>query len=223
MKYASYDFLALRTFLKRGSVTGVGSRIGCGKESDIFLVQDANHNDAVMKMQRLGRCSFRTVSRNRDYKNGKKRRGESWFYMSRLAATKEFAFMKLLYDEGFPVPKPIDHNRHVIIMELVNGTILNSISAMENAQLVYERILSLMVKLAQHGLVHGDFNEFNIFVTDDYHIVLIDFPQVVSTDHLNAAELFDRDVNNLASFFVRRFRITTPPLSEACNRRREGC
>uniref|UniRef100_A0A7S1PZP3 Serine/threonine-protein kinase RIO2 n=1 Tax=Neobodo designis TaxID=312471 RepID=A0A7S1PZP3_NEODS len=209
MKYAAYDFLALRTFVKRGTLSGIGTRIGCGKESDIMTVVSPDGHESVMKLQRLGRCSFRTVARNRDYKgNGKQRRGESWFYLSRLAATKEFAFMKLLYDEGFPVPKPIDHNRHAVVMERVNGTLLNHIQDMSgHAQKVYERILNLMVKLAQHGLIHGDFNEFNTFVTDEFKIVLIDFPQMVSTDHPNASELFDRDVNNLALFFQRRHKI----------------
>mmetsp|Transcript_83828 Transcript_83828/g.98109 ORF Transcript_83828/g.98109 Transcript_83828/m.98109 type:complete len:463 (-) Transcript_83828:463-1851(-) len=209
MKYAAYDYLAMRALSKRGAVTGVGSRIGCGKESDIILVQDEAGNDCVMKLQRLGRCSFRTVTRNRDYKGGKTRRGESWFYLSRLAAQKEFAFMKMLYDEGFPVPKPIDQNRHAVVMELVNGTLLNHIQEMEQAQKVYERCLALMVRLAEHGLIHGDFNEFNIMITDDLRVIMIDFPQMISTDHRNASELFDRDVQNLANFFSRRFRIPT--------------
>lgn len=211
MKYAAYDFLALRALSKRGTVTGAGSRIGCGKESDIILVQDENGNDCVMKLQRLGRCSFRSVTRNRDYKGGgKSRRGESWFYLSRLAAQKEFAFMKMLYDEGFPVPKPIDHNRHVVVMELVKGTLLNHIQDMGgHEQKVYERCLALMVRLAEHGLIHGDFNEFNIMITDDFRVVMIDFPQMVSTDHRNAIDLFDRDVQNLANFFSRRFRVET--------------
>jgi RIO kinase 2 len=29
--------------------------------------------------------------------------------------------MKALYDRGFPVPQPIDFNRHCVLMELVNG------------------------------------------------------------------------------------------------------
>jgi RIO kinase 2 len=209
MKYAAYDFLALHAFTKRGTLCGIGTRIGCGKESDILTCLDPNGIESVIKLQRLGRCSFRSVARNRDYKgNQKARRGASWFYLSRLAATKEFAFMKMLYDEGFPVPKPIDHNRHAVVMERVNGTLLNHIQDMgDHAQKVYERALNLMVKLAQHGLIHGDFNEFNMFVTDDFKIILIDFPQMVSTDHPNASELFDRDVENLALFFQRRFRI----------------
>ena len=42
-------------------------------------------------------------------------------YMSRLAAVKEHAFMKALYDAGFPVPRPVDQNRHCVLMTLAKG------------------------------------------------------------------------------------------------------
>lgn len=32
--------------------------------------------------------------------------------MSRLAALREFAFMKALHQHGFPTPTPIDQNRY---------------------------------------------------------------------------------------------------------------
>ncbi|KAF8285990.1 putative Serine/threonine-protein kinase RIO2 [Trypanosoma cruzi] len=225
MKYGAYDYLALRTLSKRGTVAAVGHRIGCGKESDIILVKDEAGHECVLKLQRLGRCSFRSVTRNRDYKGGgRTRHGESWFYLSRLAAEKEFSFMKTLYDEGFPVPKPIDQNRHALLMELVDGTLLNNITALGDPEKVYRRSLDLMIKLGEHGLVHGDFNEFNLMITEDMRVIVIDFPQMVSTNHPNAAELFSRDVENLANFFHRRFKVTTlfyPTLEKNVERKAE--
>jgi RIO kinase 2 len=41
--------------------------------------------------------------------------------MSRLASLKEYAFMKALYERGFPTPVPIDSNRHGICMSLVEA------------------------------------------------------------------------------------------------------
>lgn len=46
--------------------------------------------------------------------------------------------------------------------------------------------MELIVKLANHGLIHGDFNEFNLMLDDSDHVTMIDFPQMVSTSHLNA-------------------------------------
>lgn len=70
-------------------------------------------------LDRLGRISFRAIKSKRDYLG--KRKSASWMYMSRLAAQKEWAFMKILHEHGFPVPKPIDQARHCILMEFIDA------------------------------------------------------------------------------------------------------
>jgi RIO kinase 2 len=54
-------------------------------------------------------------------------------------------------------------------------------------------------------VIHGDFNEFNIILGEDGHLILIDFPQMVSISHQNAEMYFDRDVRCIVEFFKRRF------------------
>ena len=56
-----------------------------------------------MLTARLGRISFRTVKQNRDYLRGRK--SASWMYLSRLAAEKEFQFMKVSLPECFMLLK----------------------------------------------------------------------------------------------------------------------
>jgi RIO kinase 2 len=52
---------------------------------------------------------------------------------------------------------------------------------------LYDELMNLIVKLADSGVIHGDFNEFNIMIeTDDEKPIIIDFPQMVSTAHENA-------------------------------------
>jgi len=46
--------------------------------------------------------------------------------------------------------------------------------------------MELIVRLANHGLIHGDFNEFNLMISDDGSVTMYDFPQMVSTSHANA-------------------------------------
>ena len=62
LTYSGYDTLALNVFLKRGNITALGPKIGVGKESDVYLCQDAEGNELVVKLARLGRTSFRTVN-----------------------------------------------------------------------------------------------------------------------------------------------------------------
>lgn len=48
-------------------------------------------------------------------------------------------------------------------------------------------MMNMVVDLARHGLIHGDFNEFNLILDETGpSFTLIDFPQMVSTSHENA-------------------------------------
>jgi RIO kinase 2 len=71
----------------------------------------------VLKFHRLGRTSFRRIKEKRDYHA--RRRYASWLYLSRIAALKEFAFLKALAANRFPVPRPIDHCRHTVAMGII--------------------------------------------------------------------------------------------------------
>ena len=46
--------------------------------------------------------------------------------------------------------------------------------------------MNVIVQFAEIGLVHCDFNEFNIMLHSDDTPVIIDFPQMISTTHANA-------------------------------------
>lgn len=149
--------------------------------------------------------------------------------MSRLAALKEFAFMKALRENGFRVPEPIANSRHTIVMELIDAFPLRQISEVPDPAGLYTELIEIILRLAEYGLIHGDFNEFNILIKEEDQIpskptsneenhpspsikltpVLIDFPQMVSIDHANAEMYFDRDVNCIKRFFARRFHFTS--------------
>ncbi|XP_042304266.1 serine/threonine-protein kinase RIO2 [Sceloporus undulatus] len=177
--------------------------MGVGKESDIYIVANEEEEQLALKLHRLGRTSFRNLKNKRDYH--KHRHKMSWLYLSRLAAMKEFAYMKALHDRKFPVPKPYDYNRHAVVMELVNGYPLCQVHQLEDPASLYNELMELIVKLANHGLIHGDFNEFNLMLDNEDQITMIDFPQMVSTSHPNAEWYFDRDVKCIRDFFMKRF------------------
>jgi RIO kinase 2 len=215
LTYGGLDYLALHTHTKGSVVYSVGNQIGVGKESDIFVCAAETGRQLVLKIHRLGRISFRTVKANRDYLRN--RQSGSWMYMSRLAALKEYEFMKALRREGFPVPEPVGQNRHTVIMGLVDAFPMRQISKVGDPAPLYAELLSQIVRFAQYGLIHGDFNEFNILVeerqeSDDKVSLIptiIDFPQMVSIDHANAEYYFDRDVACIKRFFDRRFGFTS--------------
>ena len=199
-----YDFLAIKAFVNRGAIVGVGRRIGIGKESDVFEVVTEEGETLALKLHRLGRTSFRAVKAKRDYIKATTTH-TNWLYLSRLAALKEHAFMKALGENGFPVPRAVDVNRHAVLMSLVDGAPLTRRYRLSDPGKVYAQCVTQLTRLAQCGLVHCDFNEFNIMCDDENDITVIDFPQMVSTNHPNAEDLFVRDLKCLHKFFLRRF------------------
>ncbi|XP_060072112.1 serine/threonine-protein kinase RIO2-like [Ylistrum balloti] len=200
---SGYDYLALKALTSRGIIHSVGNQIGVGKESDLYIVADEEDHQYAMKLHRLGRTSFRQLKNKRDYH--KHRKNASWLYLSRLAAMKEFAYMKALYDRKFPVPKPEDFNRHTVIMELLSGHPLCQVRELSDPAQVYNDCMELIVRLGNCGVIHGDFNEFNLMVDDNGSVTMYDFPQMISTSHFNAEWYFNRDVRCIREFFARRF------------------
>jgi RIO kinase 2 len=160
-------------------------------------------------------------------------------YMSRLAALKEYAFMKALYEHDFPVPMPLAQSRHTLVMSLIDAFPLRQISKVPDPPSLYADLISLILRLTKYGLIHGDFNEFNILIIENraepkaerqdadpesatditLTPILIDFPQMVSIDHPDAEMYFNRDVSCIKRFFERRFQFTSsepgPFLSDA--------
>ncbi|XP_054154897.1 serine/threonine-protein kinase RIO2-like [Oppia nitens] len=244
LTYRGYDLLALNALANRQVIASVGNQIGVGKESDVYMAADDSGRTYAVKMHRLGRTCFRTVSTKRDYQRSGGHK-TNWLYLSRLAAKRELAFMRLLYDKGVPIPEPFDCNRHCLVMELIDGILMNHLTRdcfgggdntpadadtddaspaadghnnnnVEAVKSLYDQLMSLIVRLAnEFGVVHGDFNEFNIIVKLDtaesvggggcVEPVLIDFPQMISVEHESAETYFQRDVNCIVEFFAKRF------------------
>ena len=218
LTYGGLDYLGLHSLQKSNVVYSVGNQIGVGKESDIFVVSDDKGQQRVLKIHRLGRVSFKKGVRNkRDYartKAQKERGAGSWMYMSRLAAVKEHAFMSALHEAGVSVPTPLGQNRHHVVMSLIDGFPLRQIDSVPDPAGLFSELIEMVVSLAMLGLIHGDFNEFNIMIQEEENAdtkdvklvpVLIDFPQMVSIDHVNAEMYFDRDIQCVKRFFERRF------------------
>lgn len=97
------------------------------------------------------------------------------------------------------------------------------------AAMLYRECMRVLVRLAEHGLIHGDLNEFNLLVRDDLLLAgerdaqdaradeavagdaarpplfVLDLPQMLSLEHENAHLYFERDSRCIREFFRRRF------------------
>lgn len=253
-----YDYLALHQLFNSGQLCDVSSMIGAGKESDVYLAAAGDNcgvwkdpnlkrdvenvplvesgQPVVVKFHRLGRTSFRKVKEKRDYHQH--RNTCSWLYLDRIASQREFTMMQALRSNRVEVPVPLAHNRNAVVMSYIGDSVqlsrvlpifLKSVDGLV-ARHLYAQAREMLHHICSIGLVHGDFNEFNLMVVGlrdvdlntitntsilQVTLVLIDFPQMISRDHPLAENIYQRDSDGIVHFFSRFFEIpeTDFPLS----------
>jgi RIO kinase 2 len=209
LQFEGYDALALHTFAERDTVTGFGSSLGVGKESDVYEVQ--SYQPMALKYHREGFTNFREVMKERDYTSD--RDHVSWLYTARKAAEREYERLEGLYPD-VSVPRPIDQNRHAIVMEKMGGVELSR-AKLDDAQVVgvLDLVLAEVTEAYQQGFVHADMSEYNVFV-DESGVTVFDWPQAVESDHENADEFLARDVRNIVGYFARKYPAQVPDIDE---------
>jgi len=117
------------------------------------------------------------VKKKRDYfmlnkvskKNQSKNLPNSWLFLSKISALKEYAFMKALHSTNhYRTPIPLAQNRHIVAMSLVRGVPLYQLQTHRvspvQAESIFRQSIHLTTTLFKHGLIHCDLNEFNLMV-----------------------------------------------------------
>jgi RIO kinase 2 len=213
LNFAGYDCLAINTLVKAGVIASFGQILGVGKEADVYDALTPDGKRVAVKFHRLGRISFRQTRRTRGYI----REHASWLFQSHVSAEKEFQALQLVYKVGVAVPEPISQNRHVIAMGMIDGAELGKYRDIGKAETVLKEIFRNVRKAyLKAGVIHGDLSEYNIILKPDGHLLIIDWPQYVKTDHANAEELLERDIKNVLTYFIRKFSVKAT-IEEICD------
>jgi len=200
LQFEGYDLLALRALVERETISEFGSPLGVGKESDVYEVR--SYKPLALKYHREGYTNFREVHKERDYTADNEH--VSWMYTARKAAEREYEILEALYPD-VSVPRPIDQNRHVIVMEKMDGVELSRTKLTDDQVLgVLELLLDELAGAYDAGYVHADMSEYNVFISED-GVRIFDWPQAVSTDHQNAREFLRRDLRNILGYFRRKY------------------
>jgi len=202
LNYAGYDCLAINGFVKAGIIDAFGQTLGVGKEADVYDALTPAGTRVAVKFQRLGRISFRQTRRKRGYAA----EHAGWLFQSRLAAEREFHALKLVYAQGVAVPEPLSQNRHAIAMGMIEGAELGKWRELPDAGKVLREILRNVKKAyVKAHVIHADLSEYNIILKPDCHVLIIDWPQYVTAGHPNAEELLTRDIENVLTYFSRKY------------------
>jgi RIO kinase 2 len=202
---AGHDTLAINALVKANIIEAFGKQLGVGKESDVYDALTPDGRQVALKFHRLGRTSFKKTKLKRDY-TVKYSYTPDWHRQSSIAAKKEFVALKLLYPKGVAVPEPIKQVRHVLVMGMIEGAELYRYLELSDAQAVLDEILVNVRKAYRDvKIIHGDLSAFNVILKPNQHVLIIDWPQNVSVNHPNAKEILERDLQNVLTFFQRKY------------------
>jgi RIO kinase 2 len=196
------DIYVLKILANRNTITSIGPQIGIGKEAEIYLAHDSQEQDKILKMFRLGRSSFKQIKRKRDVNTST----SSWLLLNIQTAKKEFDILNYLRHSSTSFPTPLYRSFHCIVMEPFYGSRLADAEHLDDPPSVLEKIISNVKIAYQNGYINGDLNEYNIMVNND-NIIILDWPQAIKVDTINANAVLMRDVKNILKFFSKKYKI----------------
>jgi len=183
--------------------------ISTGKEGNVYHATDPDGGALAVKIYRTSTSTFRNIMKyidgNPRYRNvGRKKRDLIFTW-----AKKEYNNLSRLKKYHIKVPTPIHVLKNILVMEYI-GSEINAAPMLKNVLIeepdkYYCEIIEEYFKIYNHAkMVHADFSEYNILVTDDGEPVIIDIGQCVVMEHPRAQEWFVRDMKNISHFFARK-------------------
>lgn len=185
--------------IENGLVDQVVAVLGTGKEADCYL---GLYKGAylVLKVYRLHRTPH-------------KKKAMIGYAVDRMGAiaAREFTILQKAYKAGVPVPTPARRVDNMFTMRFLGGEVkapLLKDVILEEPQAAAEQTVSLVEKLVDARIVHGDLSKYNIVFWNG-RLFVIDFPQAVDfsskMDRLERVEeakpLLLRDLRNLEDYF----------------------
>jgi RIO kinase 2 len=196
------DIYVLKILSNKNIITALGPQVGIGKEAEVYLARDSSDQDRVLKMFRLGRSSFKQIKRKRDVNTAI----NSWLLLNIDTAKKEYDILTNLKDSSNSFPNPLYRSFHCIVMDAIYGNRLSDTENLNDPELVFDRIIDNITIAYHKGYINGDLNEYNILVDDD-NVSILDWPQAVKIDAINADAVLRRDIQNITKYFSKKFGI----------------
>ncbi len=206
LTYLGLDCLALHALARKDIIAFLGSKIGMGKESEIYLAKTPDNKLVAVKFYKIGRISFQKVKRVRSYVVDE----SNWLIRSKIAAEREFNALRDLVKYTDYVPNVWGWNRHAVVIDYIEGIELYRYrDAFDPLGMLTKIMTVIREAYLKLGIVHGDLSEYNIIVHIRNNIetpYIIDWPQYIYRDDPQSLIHLKRDVEYIIKFFKRRYR-----------------
>lgn len=203
--------MTIYDLMNRGRIKDFYGVVSAGKESRIYYAEGGGGERLAVKIYLITSAEFRKTRSMYVLHDPRFQRVPRDFRdFIYLWARREYRNLKDAFEAGVPVPRPYFVRNNVLGMQFmgVDGERYPLLVEVELEPELYPEIYSKTleaVKKLYRGarLIHGDLSEYNIFITPENDIVLIDLSQAVRVEQPVADELLLRDLRNLARYFGR--------------------
>lgn len=209
----------LMPLVEEGLIDEVLSQLMSGKEATVYVVRCGDAVRCAKVYKEASQRSFRQAASyldGRKVKNSRQARAmEKGTRYGRQVQEEQWQNAEVdalfrLANAGVRVPTPYICTDGVLLMDLVanaDGEVaprLNDVELTEpQAVAMHRELLRQVIRMLLAGMIHGDLSEYNILLAADGPVI-IDLPQAVdAAGNSQAREMFERDVANLATYFLQ--------------------
>ncbi len=203
--------LNVQKLMRKGIIKELRGAVAQGKEAKVFWGIGPNDEDLAVKIFYVETADF--IKGRYKYIEGDPRFEDLRRNPRKLICawcSKEFRNLKLAYEAGVRVPKPITVLENILVMEFISFGDKRGVPAPlikdyppEDIEKAYWTIIDYIRKAyVNGGIVHADLSEYNVLNTGT-ELVIIDWGSAVKSNHPLAKEFLKRDITNITRFFMK--------------------
>jgi RIO kinase 1 len=211
--------MVIYDLLNKGVLDEIHGVVSAGKEARVYWSKNKEGKELAVKIYLTSSAEFlkgmhKYIEGDKRFKNVKHDTRSLIFTW----AQKEFRNLQQATRAKVRVPKPIEVEKNVLVMEFIgkNGVSAPSLRGqpVNDPEKVYAQLLVSLERLYRKAeIVHGDLSEYNIMMWKGKPVIF-DMSQAVPTSHPMAGFLLRRDLANLNRFFSR-LGVKVVPVEEA--------
>jgi len=214
--FNQYTLEALYELMNRGVIGDIHGPVAQGKEAKVFWGETPDGEDIAIKIFYTLTAQFirgrqKYIVYDHRFENVKT---SSKFKLMEVWCRKEFRNLKIAYEAGVRVPRPIAFYRNILVMEFISyqgqrGTPAPLLKEYppDDPEEAYYTILKYIERGFILGkIIHADLSEFNI-VNTGTELVIIDWGSAVKASGPETYEFLLRDIKNITRYFQKEHEI----------------
>jgi len=210
---------ALQAIERRGNIDYIIGPISKGKEANLFVGKKGK-DFVCVKIYRIETTNFH---HRRDYIDDEELSKIAKNPIKRIYAwaERELFNMKYCNENKITVPKAIDQQNNVLVMQLIGDkdkpwpTLKYDTTVKDHIDEIYKQYVENLHKLIYKAkLVHADLSEYNMIFYKK-KLYFIDLGQAFGTKAPNAKVFLERDLKTIVKFFDHNgLKVTLEKLKE---------